>query len=85
MGYINFHKVTEAAFNNSASKNNEHLYFVQKESYIDLYKGSVPIGNPNTIKNGEDASLANITASGTVKIGNAILSYSDDALKVTFS
>ena len=140
MGIVNFHVITGSVFDAAAAsaKNTDHLYFVDRTSYMDLYKGNLPIGNPNTIKTGDNATLASLIASGnittegqisgksisidgvniaavasqssnglmsstdkatldkwaeakenhllngTIKIGSALLSYSNDALKVTF-
>ena len=134
MGKINFHFVNNNDFNNG-TKNEDHLYFVNKTTYVDLYKGSLPIVDPKVVKDGQNVSFGTIESSstitatgnliapdailggrsikavatvqndglmskddkkfledvkdnhllnGTIKIGDAILSYSDDALKITF-
>lgn len=133
MGKINFHFVTQEVFN-SGTPLSDHLYFVDKTSYIDLYKGSIPVKDPDLVKNGQDSvsfgsinSTGDINAGGTIKIkskditavastsangmmsstdkvslnalveaqsrhrldgtikiGSALLSYNNDALKVTF-
>lgn len=72
MGKINFHFVNENVFN-SGTKNEDHLYFVNKTNYVDLYKGSLPIVDPNVVKNGQNVSFGTIAASGNITAPDAIL------------
>lgn len=94
---VNFHIVSESTFN-SGAPNSEHLYFVSSDKGLSLYKGTTlirdklamtmdnPVGTGYFDMQGSAKFSGDVTVTGELKIGKAILYYdtTEQALAVRF-